>query len=88
MQSQAEQVVSQGAKDSIGVEQALDPGPAHLFLKLVEAEVGGREKDRRWASRDVVAQESEDIDQDGQTKGDDKSAGAAIWLGLTCLGCE
>lgn len=39
VQSQAEQVVAQGAKDSIGVEQPLDASPANLLLQLVKAEV-------------------------------------------------
>lgn len=39
VQSQAEQVVTQGAKDGIGVEQALDTSPASLLLQLVKAKV-------------------------------------------------
>lgn len=39
VQSQAEQVVAQGAKDGIGVEQTLDTGPPDFLLQLVKAEV-------------------------------------------------
>jgi len=43
---------------------------------LLEAEAIGVKENRCGASRDVIAQESEDIDQDWETKGDDESSRA------------
>ena len=90
MQGQAEKVVDQSAEDSVCVDQALDPGPSNLSLELLEVKGAGVKQGRGWTSRDVVAQEGEDIDQDGQTERDDKGArageGLAVGLILTCFG--
>jgi hypothetical protein len=39
VQSQAEQIVTQGTQDGIGVEQALDTSPANFLLQLVKTKV-------------------------------------------------
>jgi len=76
VQGQAQHVVTQRNEKGLGVEQAREARPSHLLLQLIEAEAIGVKKNRCGASRDVIAQESEDIDQDWETKGDDESSRA------------
>jgi hypothetical protein len=80
VKSQAEQVVAQSSKHRVGVDEALDAGPAHLALQLLDVETAGVEQRRCRTSRDVIAQKSEDIDEDGQTERDDKGARAVVEL--------
>jgi hypothetical protein len=47
---------------------------------LIKAEAVRVEKRRRRTSRDVVAQKGEDINQNWQTKGDEKSSRAEMRL--------
>lgn len=50
--------------------------PADFALELVEVEGLGVEERGRRATRDVVAEEVEDMDEDGETKRDAKGADA------------
>jgi hypothetical protein len=46
IQSQTEEVVAQGAQEGLGVEQARESSPSHLFLQLLEIEAVGMEQRR------------------------------------------
>lgn len=77
VQDQAQEVVAQRAKESLGAEQSRETRPPDLFLQLVKAEAVRVQEHRGRASGNVIAQESEDIDQNWKTKGDDESSRTA-----------
>ena len=90
MQGQTEHIVTKGSQKGLGVEQPLDTSPSDFLLQLVKAEVRRRQQDGRRASRNVVAQEGEDIDQDRQTERDDKGdrAGELLAAEMILMCCE
>lgn len=75
VQDQAQEVVTQRTKQSVGAEKSRETRPSDLFLQLFKAEAVRVQKHRGRASRNVIAQESEYIDQDGKTKGYDEGSG-------------
>jgi hypothetical protein len=76
MQGQAEEVVAESGKGSLGVDEAGEASPANLLLELVEIECRGMEQRRRRTAGDVVAEERQGIADQGQEEGDDESTRA------------
>jgi hypothetical protein len=82
VESQTEQVVAQSSEGSVCVDETLDASPTNLALQPLDVETTGMQQGRCRASRDVVAQKSEYIDENRQTKRDDKGTRAVVGLVL------
>lgn len=78
IESQTQKVIGQSAQKGIGVEKAGEASPTNFLLQLLHIKRIRVKQRRRRTSRDVVAQEREDIDQDWQTKRNDEGSGAGI----------
>lgn len=71
---QAQQVVGQHPSRDLEVHQAKEAGPSRLPGQLLPCKRGRREKRRRGAPADVVAQKGEGVAEDRETKGQNAHA--------------
>ena len=89
VQQEAQRVVAKCRDQRFCVEKTLDAGPANIALDVFEGGRVGMKQSWCWASRDVVADEDEDIAENGQEEGDDEGArrteelelGVRLWFG-------
>lgn len=70
LEGKTESIVAKGCDNSLGVEKASNTRPADFFLELIECESRGVGQGGRDTSRNIVAEEGEDVADEREHKRD------------------